>query len=121
MSDDLDPTPRALAEPFRFTPSSITPSFMDPNSSTFAAFVDQPAGIFTPTPGGSNSYGSLRSLSQPVNTSGIGLSLGTPLSLSAIAPPDRSDLQSFAPPQTIQPTAFQNFQFNPSADHQYLD
>ena len=53
MSDgaryDLDPTPRAAGSPFRFTPS-----LLDPNSSPFAAFANQPPGYYTPTPGGSS-------------------------------------------------------------------
>jgi hypothetical protein len=44
---DMDPTPKAGAN-FRFTPS-----LLDPNSSAFAAFANQPPGYYTPTPGGS--------------------------------------------------------------------
>jgi hypothetical protein len=44
---DLDPTPKAGTN-FRFTPS-----LLDPNSSAFAAFANQPPGYYTPTPGGS--------------------------------------------------------------------
>jgi len=47
---DMDPTPKAGAG-FRFTPS-----LLDPNSSAFAAFANQPPGYYTPTPGGST-YG----------------------------------------------------------------
>ena len=45
---DLDPTPKATGTPFRFTPS-----LLDPNSSAFDAFANQPPVYYTPTPGGS--------------------------------------------------------------------
>ena len=62
---DMDPTPKAGAS-FRFTPS-----LLDPNSSAFAAFANQPPGYYTPTPGGST-YGlhsfELGSQSETYNT-----------------------------------------------------
>lgn len=45
---DMDPTPKPSGTHFRFTPS-----LLDPNSSAFAAFANQPPGYYTPTPGGS--------------------------------------------------------------------
>ena len=93
--EDLDPTPRA--EPFRFTPS-----LLDPNSSAFAEFANQPPGYYTPTSGATNV-----NFSNNVNelpTPNLGLSLGTPLSMSnglSMAPVTTSDLP-FLPPQPHQ-------------------
>ncbi|KAI5855361.1 CP2 transcription factor-domain-containing protein [Tricharina praecox] len=115
--EDLDPTPRgAPAEPFRFTPS-LTPSvFMDPTSAAFAAFANQPPGLFTPTPGvnGSSTYGTGNPMAgvavttHGLETPSIGISIGTPLSLSngTTLPPSST---GFVPP-TIQPHQFQNYQ-----------
>lgn len=48
---DPDPTPKASAGMnYRFR---FTPSFLDPNSSPFANFANQPPGFYTPTPGAS--------------------------------------------------------------------
>lgn len=97
--EDLDPTPRA-AEPFRFTPS-----LLDPNSSAFAAFANQPPGYYTPTPGAPNAGFSNHVNELPTPNMGIGI--GTPLSMSngiSVAPVTVADL-AFAP-QTIQPHQF---------------
>jgi len=98
--EDLDSTPRAPGEPFRFTPS-----LLDPNSSAFAAFANQPPGYYTPTPGAPNA-----SFSNHVNelpTPNMGISIGTPLLISngmTMAPVTASGL-TFAP-QTIQTHQF---------------
>lgn len=98
--EDLDPTPRAPAEPFRFTPS-----LLDPNSSAFAAFANQPPGYYTPTPGAPNA--GYNNHVNELPTPNMGISIETSLSMSngmAMAPVTASDL-SFAP-QTIQPHQF---------------
>ncbi|CAL3971646.1 unnamed protein product [Diplocarpon coronariae] len=79
---DLDPTPRAQHEPWRFTPS-----LLDPNSFAFAAFANQPPGYYTPTPGGTNTlyHNQAGDLHTPGLGLGLGLGLGTPLSLPASA------------------------------------
>ncbi|KAF8461043.1 CP2 transcription factor-domain-containing protein [Kalaharituber pfeilii] len=100
--EDLDPTPRAPGEPFRFTPS-----LLDPNSSAFAAFANQPPGYYTPTP---NAPNGLTNHVNDIPTPSVGISIGTPLALSntmTMAPVTATDL-SFAP-QTIQPQQFQNY------------
>ncbi|TGZ81203.1 hypothetical protein EX30DRAFT_269609 [Ascodesmis nigricans] len=119
---DLDPTPRA--EPFRFTPS-LTPSvFMDPTSSAFTAFANQPPGLFTPTPGASTAtLNGLSALAPPPAPHDIGLSLESPMALQngSTMLPTTSDGQLYAAPQAIQPQ-FGNFNFNqPGMPPQYLD
>jgi hypothetical protein len=118
--EDLDPTPRAPTESFRFTPS-----LLDPTSSAFAAFANQqPPGLFTPTPGGTNT---LLNTTNPVTTQhgletpNIGISIDTPLSMPthATIAPSTAD---FAAPQTIQPHQFHNYQpFTQSMQPHYLD
>lgn len=124
--EDLDPTPRAPAEPFRFTPSltpSLTPSvFLDPNSAAFTAFADEPPGLFTPTP---TSPGFAVQSSVPANAvaigtthdlqaPGIGISIGTPLTLPNTnglpAATTATAAAAAAAPQTIQPDQFHNYQ-----------
>lgn len=73
---DLDPTPRAQHEPWRFTPS-----LLDPNSFAFTAFANQPPGYYTPTPGGTNTL--YHHQAGDLHTPGFGL--GTPLSLPTSA------------------------------------
>jgi len=114
--EDLDPTPRAAAEPFRFTPS-----LLDPNSSAFAAFANQPPTYYTPTPGAPNA-----GFSNHVNelpTPNMGISIGTPLSISngiTMAPVTATDL-TFAP-QTIQPHQFQTYlPFSQPMQPQYVE
>lgn len=72
---DLDPTPRASHEPWRFTPSML-----DPNSFAFHTFANQPPGYYTPTPGGTNTlyHHQAGDLHTP---SGFTMGLGTPLSM----------------------------------------
>ncbi|KAF8250103.1 hypothetical protein K440DRAFT_619527 [Wilcoxina mikolae CBS 423.85] len=130
--EDLDPTPRAPAEPFRFTPSLTPSAFMDPTSAAFAAFANQPPGLFTPTPGMnvSSSFGVTNSVSanaisttHDLQTPSIGISIGTPLSLpngSTLPAPTTSE--GFGAPQTIQPHQFHNYQpFSQPLHPQYLD
>ncbi|RDW77277.1 hypothetical protein BP6252_05330 [Coleophoma cylindrospora] len=79
---DLDPTPRAQHEPWRFTPS-----LLDPNSFAFSAFANQPPGYYTPTPGGTNTlyHNQAGDLHTPGMGIGMGMGLGTPLSLPTSA------------------------------------
>lgn len=74
---DQDPTPRASAEPWRFTPS-----LLDPNSFTFSSFANQPPGYYTPTPGGTNTIYHPQAGDLHTPTLSLGMGLGTPLSLS---------------------------------------
>ena len=98
---------------------------MDPTSSAFAAFANQPPGLFTPTPGVSTAVlNGLPALAPPTGShNDIGLSIGSPLGLSngtGLAP-STTDGQLYAPPQAIQPP-FHNFHFSqPSVPSQYLD
>ncbi|KAK6505273.1 hypothetical protein TWF481_007184 [Arthrobotrys musiformis] len=75
--EDLDPTPRAAAEPFRFTPS-----LLDPTSAAFAAFANQPPGYYTPTPGNPQPP----TFSEPnveVQTPSIGIGIGPPITTAS--------------------------------------
>lgn len=114
--EDLDPTPRAPAEPFRFTPS-----LLDPNSSAFAAFANQPPQYYTPTPGAPN--GGFSNHVNELPTPNMGISIGTPLSMSngiTMAPVTTSDL-AFAP-QTIQPHQFHTYlPFTQPLQPQYVE
>jgi hypothetical protein len=98
---DLDPTPRAQHEAWRFTPS-----LLDPNSFSFAQFANQPPGYYTPTSGGTNAL--YHNQAGDLHTPGMGMNmgLGTPLSLSnsaeAIHATSMMDLSGFGhnmPPQ----------------------
>ncbi|KAI9777712.1 MAG: hypothetical protein M1839_008631 [Geoglossum umbratile] len=110
---DLDPTPRAPHEPWRFTPS-----LLDPNSLAFATFANQPPGYYTPTPGGTNAL--YHSQAGDLHTPNMGISVGAPLSLPtttatglhAVTP--AAGVHDFTP-QTIQSQQFHNF--NPFAAH----
>ena len=111
---DLDPTPRAQHEPWRFTPS-----LLDPNSFSFAQFANQPPGYYTPTPGGTNTL--YHNQAGDLHTPGMGmhLGLGTPLSLPTSAESlhtgsmmDMSGYGHQMPPQ------FQNY--NPFGQHQQI-
>ncbi|KAK4664896.1 uncharacterized protein QC763_508610 [Podospora pseudopauciseta] len=75
---DQDPTPRAAAanEPWRFTPS-----LLDPGSFSFANFPHQTGGYYTPTPGGTNTLYHPTAGDLHTPTLGLGMGLGTPLSL----------------------------------------
>jgi hypothetical protein len=71
---DQDPTPKA--EPWRFTPS-----LLDPNSYSFSSFANQPPGYYTPTPGGTNTLYHPQAGDLHTPTIGLGMGLGTPLSM----------------------------------------
>ncbi|TVY33146.1 Grainyhead-like protein-like protein [Lachnellula subtilissima] len=73
---DLDPTPRAQNEPWRFTPS-----LLDPNSFAFSNFANQPPGYYTPTPGGTNTLYHSQAGDLHTPGMGMGMGLGTPLSM----------------------------------------
>ncbi|PMD67382.1 uncharacterized protein K444DRAFT_14729 [Hyaloscypha bicolor E] len=75
---DLDPTPRAQHEAWRFTPS-----LLDPNSFAFSSFANQPPGYYTPTPGGTNTlyHNQAGDLHTPGMGMGLSMGLGTPLSM----------------------------------------
>ncbi|KAI1088873.1 CP2 transcription factor-domain-containing protein [Rostrohypoxylon terebratum] len=73
---DQDPTPRASGAEWRFTPS-----MMDPNSFTFSNFANQPPGYYTPTPGGTNTIYHPQAGDLHTPSMGLGMGLGTPLSL----------------------------------------
>ncbi|KAH6874145.1 CP2 transcription factor-domain-containing protein [Thelonectria olida] len=98
---DQDPTPRAMNEPWRFTPS-----LLDPNSISFASFANAPPGYYTPSPGGTNTLfhpeaGDLHTL-----TMGLGMGLGTPLSM-----PTLGDVMQPRPVHTaMEMTGFQTSQ-----------
>jgi hypothetical protein len=71
---DHDATPKGLQDQWRFTPS-----LMDPNSFAFSTFANQPPGYYTPTPGGLNTL--YHSQAGDLHTPGMGMHIGTPLSL----------------------------------------
>ncbi|KAK3718710.1 hypothetical protein LTR37_004929 [Vermiconidia calcicola] len=76
---DGDPTPRGSNEPWNFGSSGLTPSMMDPNSQSFNMFANQMPGYYTPTPGGTNTL--YHHQAGDLHTPGLGIGLGTPLSL----------------------------------------
>jgi CP2 transcription factor len=103
---DLDPTPRATAEQWRFTPS-----LLDPNSYAFSSFANQPPGYYTPTPGGTNTI--YHSQAGDLHTPGYAMGVGTPLSM----PTSEAGVQVGQPPpatmhqfnaQVMAPHLFQN-------------
>lgn len=114
---DLDPTPRAQNEPWRFTPS-----LLDPNSFSFAQFANQPPGYYTPTPGGTNTLYHNQAGDLHTPAMGMHLGLGTPLSLpnsaEALQASSLIDISTFGhhmPPQ------FHNYNpFGPQSQHQLL-
>ncbi|KAL7619698.1 hypothetical protein AAE478_010240 [Parahypoxylon ruwenzoriense] len=73
---DQDPTPRASGAEWRFTPS-----LLDPNSFSFSTFANQPQGYYTPTPGGPNTLYHPQAGDLHTPSMGLGMALGTPLSL----------------------------------------
>ncbi|KAI1636069.1 CP2 transcription factor-domain-containing protein [Biscogniauxia mediterranea] len=108
---DQDPTPRASGAEWRFTPS-----LLDPNSFSFAAFANQPPGYYTPTPGGTNTiyHPQAGDLHTPA-MGGLGMGLGTPLSLPTSestlhAGPALMDLSHYQ--HSLPPHQFPQ-QFNP--------
>lgn len=109
---DHDSTPKGLHDQWRFTPS-----LMDPNSFAFASFANQPPGYYTPTPGGINTL--YHSQAGDLHTPGMGMNVGTPLSLPASGgalPADSAiDMHQFHP-QLLQAHQFHNV--NPFAPQQ---
>jgi hypothetical protein len=105
---DLDPTPKASAQ-FRFTPS-----LLDPNSSAFAAFANQPPGYYTPTPGGSTM--GFQSYELSVNNQGFGTN--TPDSMTH---PSQHSLSSsiFQPHLNMDHSHYINFRPHPYAQDSY--
>ena len=75
---DHEVTPKGFQDHWRFTPS-----LMDPNSFAFASFANQPPGYYTPTPGGMNTL--YHSQAGDLHTPGMGMNVGTPLSLPQTA------------------------------------
>lgn len=71
---DHDATPKGLHDQWK-----LTPSIMDPNSFAFSSFANQPPGYYTPTPGGVNTL--YHSQAGDLHTPGMGMTIGTPLSL----------------------------------------
>ncbi|KAJ0384168.1 hypothetical protein COL922a_008963 [Colletotrichum nupharicola] len=106
---DQDPTPRATNEPWRFTPS-----LLDPNSFSFTNFANAPPGYYTPTPGGTNTIYHPQAGDLHTPTLGLGMGLGTPLSMPTSegamnSGPAMMDLAGF---QGMHPQHFQQ-QFHP--------
>ncbi|KAJ3559066.1 hypothetical protein NPX13_g9591 [Xylaria arbuscula] len=109
---DQDPTPRA-SEPHGFR---LTPSLFDTSSSHFNAFLSQPQGLYTPTPGGTNTlyHPQAGDLHTPTIMGGVGIN--TPLSLSTndgtihAGPSGMLDMAHFQqpvmPPQAFYPQQF---------------
>ncbi len=100
---DHDATPKGLHDNWRFTPS-----LMDPNSFAFSSFANQPPGYYTPTPGGVNTL--YHSQAGDLHTPGMGMNIGTPLSL----PPSANILSAanvHVPLQHYQPHLLQPHQF----------
>lgn len=96
-ADDLkdhDQTPKGLHDQWRFTPS-----IMDPNSFAFTSFANQPPGYYTPTPGGLNTL--YHSQAGDLHTPGMGMNIGTPLSLptsgDSLHADSAADLHQFHP------------------------
>lgn len=103
---DLDPTPRANQDQWRFTPSML-----DPNSFAFTSFANQPPGYYTPTPGGTNTV--YHNQAGDLHTPGFSMGLGTPLSMPTsegpfpAGHPTNAPLHGFAA-QAVAPHLFQN-------------
>ncbi len=99
---DHEHTPKGLHDQWR-----LTPSIMDPNSFAFASFANQPPGYYTPTPGSVNTL--YHSQAGDLHTPGMGMNIGTPLSLPTSGDPLHADsavdLHQFHP-QLLQQTAF---------------
>lgn len=74
---DQDPTPRATNEQWRFTPSAL-----DASQFTFSQFgAGHHGGLYTPTPGGTNTIYHPTAGDLHTPTLGLGMGLGTPLSM----------------------------------------
>lgn len=115
---DLDPTPKAQHEPWRFTPS-----LLDPNSFAFSNFANQPPGYYTPTPGGSNTLYHNQAGDLHTPGMGMGMNIGTPMSMPTLdlnvhagSMMDMSALH----PQHLHPNQFQNYNpFGQQQDHHH--
>ncbi|KAJ6260385.1 hypothetical protein Dda_4611 [Drechslerella dactyloides] len=99
--EDLDPTPRAAAEPFRFTPS-----LLDPTSAAFAAFANQPPGYYTPTPGNPQPP-QFNEHSVDLQTPNIGIGIGPPI--TATTGPLMNGNVAYTAHAAINPQQFQNY------------
>ncbi|KAH6623504.1 CP2 transcription factor-domain-containing protein [Chaetomium tenue] len=73
---DQDPTPRASNDPWRFTPS-----LLDAGTFSFTNFPNQAPGYYAPTPGGTNTIYHPQAGDLHTPTLGLGMGLGTPLSM----------------------------------------
>ncbi|KAI5466456.1 CP2 transcription factor-domain-containing protein [Mariannaea sp. PMI_226] len=103
---DQDPTPRATNDPWRFTPS-----LLDPNSLSFANFANAPPGYYTPTPGGTNTLFHPQAGDLHTPTLGLGMGLGTPLSMPTSGGVMQNGVGVMGMPglQTLQPNQFHHF------------
>lgn len=107
---DQDPTPKASAtEQWRFTPS-----LLDPGSFSFSSFANQPPGYYTPTPGGTNTIYHPQAGDLHTPTLGLGMGLGTPLSMPTSDGPVHAgatmmDMSAFHHPGTMHPQHFSHF------------
>ena len=103
---DLDPTPRAQNEPWRFTPS-----LLDPNSFAFSAFANQMPAYYTP---GANGNALYHSQAGDLHTPGmgIGMGVGTPLSMQTgeggVVHPGQVYFQQPYAQQALPPQSFHN-------------
>jgi hypothetical protein len=101
---DLDPTPRVQHDPWRFTPS-----LLDPNSFAFSNFANQLPGYYTPTPGGTNTLYHSQAGDLHTPGMGIGMGLGTPLSLPTSADGLHSTMMDMSAFTHQMPPQFQNY------------
>jgi hypothetical protein len=104
-SKDHDATPKGLHDQWKFTPS-----LMDPNSFAFSTFANQPPGYYTPTPGGVNTL--FHSQAGDLHTPGMGMNIGTPLSLpqtaNALAAANVNVSLQHYQPHLVQPHQFEH-------------
>ncbi|KIN01035.1 hypothetical protein OIDMADRAFT_28740 [Oidiodendron maius Zn] len=116
---DLDPTPRAQPDPWRFTPS-----LLDPNSLAFTSFANQPPNYYTPPHGGNNAL--FHSQAGDLHTPGLGVSMGIDPPLSQAASVDglpggtMLDMSAFShmPPQFQNYNPFGDPNQHPQHEHQ---
>ena len=97
----------------------FTPSMLDTNSFSFAAFANQPPGYYTPTPGGMNTL--YHSQAGDLHTPGMGIHLGTPLSMpiseASMHAASSIDMNAFNP-QMLHAQAFnQQMQYAPQQSY----
>jgi hypothetical protein len=102
---DHEATPKAFHDHWRFTPS-----LMDPNSFAFSNFASQPPGYYTSTPGGVSTL--YHSQAGDLHTPGMGMSIGTPLSLplsaNALSAASANIPLQHYQPHLLQPHQFEN-------------